>query len=859
MPKFRKYRVIPSVPEKLSDLPKLAHNLYWTWHHDIQSLFRRLDRDFWEKSGHNPVLLLGNLDQKVLEYRAKDDGYLSHLKRAREALQEYLKSPSWFEKNYQSHQSFHIAYFSMEYGITECLPIYSGGLGILAADHLKSASDLGLPLAGVGLLYQQGYFQQYLSSDGWQQERYPERDFYNMPIRIQRDENGKPIKISVDFPGRKVYAQVWRADVGRVPLYLLDTNIPENSPQDQDITDRLYGGDDEMRIQQEILLGIGGLRALETVGINPEVCHMNEGHSAFLALERIRLVMEKYNLTFEQAREATRGGNVFTSHTPVPAGIDEFDLGLIDKYLGHFYSSLKINTQDFYRLGGAHLPQTSGKFNMAIFAINMAGSCNGVSKLHGKVARKMWNYLWPDVPEQEVPIGHVTNGIHFRTWISEELADLLNRYIGPKWYQNPVDEDIWERVDQIPDEELWRSHERRREQLVVFARNKLKQQLMNAGMSESEAQMAREVLNPKALTIGFARRFAEYKRALLIFHDPERLSRILHNQDRPVQIIFAGKAHPRDEIGKNILRTLTSYIQSEEFRHKIVFLEDYDMHIASMLVQGVDVWLNNPRRPREASGTSGMKAGANGVLNLSILDGWWDEAYDPELGWAIGRREEYPEERKAEQDRIEAEELYHLLESEIIPLFFRRGPSDVPHRWIQKMKNSIKNLGPVFNTNRMVREYFTGYYLPATERSQRLAANNMETAKSLAAWKEKILRHWSKVKFLKVESENGEHIRVSEKFKVKAWLNIDGISQDDVRVEVFYGRLDAKGEMVDGHKIVMDHIGEESQGTHVYEAYIPGDNTGQHGFAVRAVPYHPELSNPYEMGLIRWDDSNGNA
>lgn len=855
MPKIRKYRVLPSLPEELSALPDLAHNLYWTWHHDIQALFRRLDREGWERNKHNPVLLLGEMPQTDLEKRAQDDSYLSHLERAVQSLQEYLNTDSWFHKSYGDDEKLQIAYFSMEYGLAECLPIYSGGLGILAADHLKSASDLGIPLVGVGLLYQEGYFQQYLTTDGYQREKYIERDFYNMPLKIQRDENGKPVKISVDFPGRKVYAQIWRAQVGRVPLYLLDTNIPENSHKDQNITDRLYGGDNETRIEQEILLGIGGIRALEAVGIKPDVCHMNEGHSAFLALERIRQVMRDHGLTFKQAHEATRGGNVFTSHTPVPAGIDEFELPLIDQYFSEVYETLKLSREEFHRLGGAHLPQTQGKFNMAIFAINMAGSCNGVSKLHGKVARKMWNYLWPDVPEQEVPIGHVTNGIHFRTWISEELADLLNRYLGPKWYLNPVDEDIWKRVDEIPDEELWRAHERQREQLVVFARNKLKEQLETSGVSQSQLQEAHEVLNPKALTIGFARRFAEYKRASLIFKDLERLSKILNDIEKPVQIILAGKAHPKDEIGKKMIRELIHIIRSEGFRHHVIFLEDYDIQIASLMVQGVDVWLNTPRRPREASGTSGMKAGANGVLNLSTLDGWWDEAYRPDLGWAIGRGEEYGEDEKEEQDRIESELIYHLLENEIIPLFYRRGPSEIPRRWIQMMKNSIKFLGPVFNTNRMVRDYFTSFYLPAAKRWQRLSANNMETAKTLAAWKEKVYKNWDKVRFLKVVSENGERISVGQQFKVKAWLEMDGLSPDDVSVEVFYGHLHASGEIVNGKVAKMEVVQKEADKSYLYETAITAEKTGHHGFAVRVLPYHPELNNPFEMGLITWDES----
>ncbi len=847
---IQKYRVVPSLPNELVALRDLAYNLYWTWDHDIRNLFRRLDRDLWESCGHNPILLLGSIDQKRLELRAKDDGYLSHLQRARAALENYLSQKSWFQRNNPELTSFRIAYFSMEYGITEGLPMYSGGLGVLSADHLKSASDLGIPLIAVGLLYQKGYFHQYLSKDGWQQELYPENDFYNMPLKLECDKDGKPLIVTVECLNRTVQIQIWRAQVGRVPLYLLDTNLPENTPEDQDITDSLYGGDEEMRIKQEVVLGIGGLRALDLLGLRPDVRHMNEGHSAFMALERVRQLMQESGLNFREALEASRNSNLFTSHTPVPAGIDEFDPHLIDRYLGAYYGSLQLSQHDFHRLGGVHLPQSNGKFNMAIFAINMAGACNGVSKLHGEVARKMWNYMWPEVPESEVPIGHVTNGVHLPTWISEDMAELVNRYVGPKWNDTPAEEAVWNRVQQIPDEELWRTHERRRERLVAFTRRRLRTQLENSGASPEDIALADEVLDPEALTIGFARRFASYKRAKLIFHDLERLSTLLNNKDFPVQIIFAGKAHPKDNIGKSIIRDIVNIIRKEEFRHRVVFLEDYDMEIAANLVRGVDVWLNTPIRPREASGTSGMKASLNGALNVSILDGWWDEAYKNTVGWAIGRGEEF--ENQEDQDLFEVEALYSLLEQEVVPTFYSRPNNNLPREWIRMMKNSIQFLSPVFNTNRMVSEYFDLYYRPALHHWQRMSVENLKIARELAKWKEKLHTHWSKVRITDVYSEDGNEIKVGGQIRIYARVDIDGLKTDEIRVEVFYGPLDSDDYITIGNKVVMENKSQEKKNSYLYEALIPCESTGQHAYSVRIVPNHPYIITPFETGLITW-------
>jgi len=850
MPTIQKYRVVPSLPPELHELRDLTYNLYWTWDHDTQSLFHRIDPKLSESVRQNPVLLLGSIEQKRLEALAADEGFLAHLSRVADNLKKYLARRTWFKKNHGEDKPYQIAYFSMEYGLAKGLPIYSGGLGVLAADHLKSASDLGLPLVGVGLLYQQGYFNQYLAKDGWQQETYPKNDFYNMPLQLERAEDGSPLRIDLDFAQRNVTAQIWRVQVGGVPLYLLDTNLPENSDEDKVITNQLYGGDQEMRIKQEILLGIGGIRSLRLLGHRPEVCHMNEGHSAFMALERIRILMDEKGLSFNEALEATRGGNIFTSHTPVPAGIDKFDTHLVDRYLGPMYEKLKINQKHFHHLGGVDLNGSDGLFNMAIFAINMAGSCNGVSRLHGRVARKMWNYLWPDLPEHEVPIGHVTNGVHIRTWLSEDMAELYERYLGPAWYEDPVDQKLWRKIQPIPDEELWRAHTRSRSHLVTFARTRLQRQMRNSGASAAEIQQAAEVLNPEALTIGFARRFAQYKRAYLLFSDLNRLNRILNNKERPVQIILAGKAHPRDNIGKGIIRDIINIIRREEFRHNIVFIEDYDMEVAANLVHGVDIWLNTPRRPREASGTSGMKAAANGALNLSILDGWWEQAYRVNNGWCIGRGEEYAD--LEEQDRVESEMLYHLLEHDVIPLFFQNGGSGLPREWIHMMKNSIQHICPYFNTNRMVRTYFQNYYLPAVERWTRLTSEEMRLAKTLARWRDKVDRNWARVHILEVKSDIEGEVKVGDRLRISVLINIDGLKTEDVRVEVYYGQLDDRETVSYGRALAMTHEGEVSEKVHQYQTEVPCEDTGLHGFSIRIMPHHPELTHPHETGLVTW-------
>ncbi len=846
------YTVAPSLPKELESLHELAYNLLWVWDHDLMELLIRLDPDLWEKTNHNPVLLLGMISQERLNSASRDDALLAQLERGFERYKKYLDTTStWFRKTYSQIPPNQIAYFSAEFGLTECLQNYSGGLGVLSGDHLKSASDLGLPLVGVGLLYQQGYFRQYLNADGWQQERNPENDFFTLPITLEHDKEGKPLVISVDLDNRPVYAQIWRVQVGRIPLYLLDTNFSMNSrPEDQDITDQLYGGDRELRIKQEILLGIGGYRALKALGLSPAVFHMNEGHSAFLSLERCRDLMESHKLSFTEAREASTAGLAFTTHTPVPAGNDYFTPNLIEQYLGRYYRDFGLTPKEFHGLGRQDPNNDQEAFCMTVLALKMAGSCNGVAKLHGSVSRNMWKNVWQGLPVNEIPIHSITNGVHAPSWISREMAGLYDRYLGPRWREDAGEYGLWSRVHHIPDEELWRTHERRRERLVAFARARLRSQLEARGAPPSDVAQAAEILNSQALTIGFARRFATYKRSTLILKDVERLINILTDKDRPVQIIFAGKAHPHDNPGKDLIRQIVHFERRPGVRRRMVFLEDYDMVVARYMLQGVDVWLNTPRRPLEASGTSGMKATLNGAINLSILDGWWDEAYNVHTGWAIGRGEEYSDETL--QDEIESNALYDLLEKEIVPLFYSRGADDLPRQWITKMKGAMRAIGPEFNTNRMVREYTEKMYLPALDRGNDLSANNFARAKEIAVWKRHLRENWQGLKILEVHVDNHKTLKVGDSVTVRAHVDLGHLKPEDVSVELFYGVLNAQGE-IENPKVALMKPAEKPKGS-VYEFAAVNKllMSGRLGHTVRVLPRHEDLENPLKLGLVLW-------
>ena len=858
MATVRSFTVVPALQDTI------ARNMYWSWDPEFIDLFKRIDSNMWSACGHNPVRLLGSIPQTKLDDLAENQGFLNQLERAAEKLNAYLNEQTWYERVSSESNKPVIAYFCAEFGVHECLPIYAGGLGILAGDHLKSASDLGIPLVGVGLMYQKGYFRQYLNIDGWQQEVYVENDFYNMPVELVRKESGRPLTISVEYPGRCVVARIWCVSIGRVKLFLLDTNLPVNSPIDRMITSSLYGGDRELRIRQEIMLGIGGLKALSAMGIQPTVCHMNEGHAAFMALERIRELKGQTDMTFEDAVEATRAGNVFTIHTPVKAGLDEFRVELMDKYFGGYFPKLGVNRQRFLALGRI-LPDDDGEpFKMPILALKLSGYANGVSELHGQVSRGIWGSLWPGTPLNEVPIISVTNGIHIKNWISDELSCLYDKYLGPNWADEAMDKTVWESIDQIPDEELWQIHKRCKEQLIVFVRNRLKAQMQRRGTYHTELNHAEEVLDPEALTIGFARRFAGYKRGNLLLKNPDRLVKLLNNSDRPIQIVFSGKAHPKDTEGKDIIRQIVHFANQSSVRRRIVFLENYDIDIARFLVSGVDVWLNNPRRPMEASGTSGMKAAVNGILNMSTADGWWCEGYTPEGGWIIGAGENCDD--ADYQDVVESQAIYDMLENEVIPLFYTRSADNLPRAWIRRVKNSIKWIAPRFNTHRMVAEYTRRFYHPSAAKWRYLNAEGCFKAKAFSNWKAQMKSDWQELAVsdvvMEVQNDDGQQevnpkqplLKVGSQLSIRARIKLGKIMPNDVSVELYHGPVDNWENIKDGSAVRMNYEkAAEQEGEHWFVGSMPCSETGQRGVAVRILPKHPDLTNPYEMGLILWE------
>jgi starch phosphorylase len=840
------YTVSPNLPDRLRPLMELAKNLWFCWNQEAIDLFQSVDQNLWEETGHNPLAILGRLRSDRIQELLGDEGFLLEMDRVSGEFKRYTGDVRAYEFGLDSPFDFTVAYFSAEYGLTDCLPIYSGGLGVLAGDHVKSASDLRVPLVGVGLIYQKGYFRQYLNVDGWQQETYPDNNFHILPVTLERDQNNDPSTIEVPIKDRKIKVRIWRIQVGRVPLLMLDTNTIENAEEDRNITSYLYGGDREMRLKQEIVLGIGGVRALEKVGFHPAVIHMNEGHSSLAILERIRLLMQEHHLSFDEAREAVYSSSIFTTHTPIPAGIDIFERPLMGSLLGNYIRSLGISMDAFFSLGTQD-PHES--FNMAVMALKNSVQTNGVSELHKKVSRRMWSGLWKTLPEVDIPIEGVTNGIHIPSWISDDMASLFDRYLGRRWAEDPDNIKVWERVNRIPDSELWRTHERRRERLVAFTRQRLQEQLRRRGAQKMEIQAASEALNPEALTIGFGRRFATYKRGDLILKDPARLARILNDPQKPVQIIFTGKAHPQDHFGKEVIKNIIHLATQPEFRHRMAFIEDYDLNVARYLVQGSDVWLNNPRRPLEACGTSGMKAAANGALNMSVLDGWWAEGYQTGVGWAIGSGEEY--ENADYQDQIENQAIYDLLERYIVPLFYERGRDNLPRGWISMMRNSMRTLAARFNSHRMVQDYVHRFYLPSALNWKQIGSNGFEGARQLAAWAGKMRANWSQLQILEKRAEAKKMIQIGETLKVEVRMRLGQISPNDLAVNIYYGPVDSKADFLDRETIGLRDFTQEENAT-VFRGEIPCQEVGRFGFRVRVLPFHPLLANPYSLGLILW-------
>jgi starch phosphorylase len=846
MKALRSFTVRPKLPESLAPLHELAMNLRWSWDERTRDLFRWVDPDQWEVTGHDPVRLLGLVRRERLEALASDSAFTSFLAEVHGDLLRYLDSESWFQKK-PGRRLRHVAYFSPEFGIAEALPQYSGGLGVLAGDHLKAASGLGLPLTGIGLFYRQGYFRQELNADGWQQERYPVLDPHAMAVSLVDG-----VRVTVDLAGTPLHAQIWRADVGRVRLFFLDADVEENDAEGRLVTDRLYGGDpQEHRIRQEILLGVGGVRALEALGEPVQVFHTNEGHAGFLGLERIRRLIVDSGLSFSEAIEAVRSGTVFTTHTPVPAGIDRFDRSLMERYFKGWADECGVGFDELMAVG--HMPGTAKDepFNMAVMGLRLAGMSNAVSRLHGSVSRRMFSSLWPDVPVDEVPITSVTNGVHAHTWVSAEIDDVLARHVVPAWYEaGPED---WARMSDARDDELWRAREQNRDRLVAFVRGRLRQSLVARGMSSSDAEWADSVLDGRVLTIGFARRFATYKRANLLLSQPERLKALLLSPDKPIQVVYAGKAHPHDDAGKEMIRQIISFSSDPSIRHRITFVPDYDIAVARTLYQGCDVWLNTPRRPQEACGTSGEKAALNGALNLSILDGWWDEMFDGENGWAISSAEGY--EDLARRDAVEAESLFEILERQIVPLFYDRvegGP--LPRRWVSRVKSSLQSLGPQVVASRMVKDYTENLYEPIAAQADALSAGGYARAKALAVWKRRVLGAWDAVKVVTVDTDSPV-VDLGMTRHVEALVELGrSLTPDDVAVELLHGPVGPNDELIHSERITMTLVGEATDRKDCYR-YTSGftcETAGRYGFTVRVVPSHPDLITPADLGVMAW-------
>ncbi len=846
MGNFRKFKVVPDLPEKLKPLLDIASNLWLTWNPDAIKLFINMDGDLWDKNQHNPVRMLGEISQEKLEELARDEGFLSEVQRVGEQLEQYLHALHSINHT----QQVRIAYFSAEYGLSDTLPIYSGGLGILSGDHVKAASDLNLHFHGIGLLYQLGYFQQYLNMDGWQQDFYQVNDFFNMQVQEVKRSDGAPLEIELDFPGRKLVLKVWQIQVGRISIHMLDSNIEKNSEYDRRLTAQLYGGNPEMRLQQEIILGIGGVKMLDALGIQATAVHMNEGHSAFTPFERARALMKGHGLGFSEAMEVVRRSSVFTTHTNVQAAHDAFSPDMVKTYFGNYLRDFNISLHDFMAYGRVHPENHQEHFSMTVAAVKNSAFVNGVSTLHSEVSKGMLKNLWPALPPEHIPIQPITNGIHIPSWVSFEMNDLFERYLGGKWREKQDYRDAWEKVQNIPDPELWSVHEIRRRRLIAFTRQRLQKQLLAKGASNLLIGESQEALNPTALTIGFARRFATYKRAYLIFRDKERLLKILNDPERPVQLIFTGKAHPQDQAGKELIKNIISFMSTEHLRGKIAFIEDYDINVARYLVSGVDIWLNTPLRPLEACGTSGMKAACNGVLNFSVLDGWWDEAYDLKNGWAIGNREAYTD--KEYQDEVESKAIYSILEKDIIPLFYERGSDGLPREWIRMMKHSLITIASRYNTNRMVKEYFSKFYKNAADDYARLSADNFAPVKELVKWKGRMSGDFAGLRIESIQADTGRTYKSGESFQVQADLFLGSIAPEDIRVDVYYGTIVGDDVLQNSALARLGEVQESGEGRYRFSGVIPCGRTGNFGFRLRVTPSHPLMTDPYEMGLVLW-------
>src|SRR5467141_465598 len=850
MPTFQTYNVTPILPPALEPLREMSFNLWWTWEPSARRLFRHLDPELWDRTNHNPTRMLQLSRQSRLEELAQDKAFLRELKQVFEEFEKYLGRHDTYGKTGPgSAIKKPVAYFSAEFGFHESIPNYSGGLGILAGDHCKSASDLDINFVAVGLLYRHGYFKQEIDKDGLQHAINLNQNFHHLPIREVRQGDHR-LLVSVRILDRDVYAKVWQLQVGRVSLYLLDTDVPENNAEDRLITAELYGGDLEMRMRQEIVLRIGGVKALSALGSQPDVFHMNEGHSACLALERIRLNVVEKKLDFYSALQVVAAANIFTTHTPVPAGNDSFPREMMRRYFGAFAKELNIPFDELFSFGQTRVDPTD-PFSMTILALRLSRHANGVSKLHGEVSRSLWKDVWAGVPVHEVPITSITNGVHTKTWMAPEFSALYDKHLGA-WEEHLTEPDFWRGVIDIPDAQLWETHQKLKLRLIEFVRDRVRRRLERVGESPEVIRRANRILDPEILTIGFARRFATYKRGTLLFSDRERLKRLVNDTTRPVQFIFAGKAHPRDEAGKALIQEVYKLSRETGFENRIVLLEDYDSYIARRLVQGVDLWLNHPLRPLEASGTSGMKAAPNGGINLSVLDGWWREGYNGSNGWAIGA--EIDNGTVEFQNQVDANSLYQLLENQIIPLYYAKPDGKLPLAWLQLMRESIRSVTPLFNTHRMVKEYTERLYIPAAKSYEDFSRDGCGAATHLSQWKTQMRKDWPQVQVsdVQIATKDRQSISVGESLQISARVHLGAVDPQHVRVEAYHGEVDNGDRLNRTASGLSQSSQADGNGNYSYQGSLPASESGTYGFSVRVVPTHPNLMQAHELRLITW-------
>lgn len=848
---FNRITVNPQLPKEISKLSEIANNLWWSWNTEYLKLLKQIDRDLWENVGKNPVKFLKLVSQERLEKASQNQEFLKHYNIVANNFENYMNSKNtWFSKNYPKNENDLIAYFSAEYGLDETIPIYSGGLGILSGDHLKSASDLGLPFVAVGMLYKEGYFIQKLSKYGEQENNYVKADLNNLPIEAVKDSEGKDLKITVDYPERKLYLKVWKINVGRIKLYLMDSDIDENSEEDKKVTLQLYGGDQDMRIKQEIVLGMGGVKLLKTLGLNPTVYHMNEGHSSFLTLELIKDLMEEKKISFEMAKDITTSKTVFTTHTPVPAGNDIFPLDLVEKYFKEFWPKIGLSREEFLKLGMKPTEKLDNGFNMGILALKNAGKKNGVSKLHGAVSRELFGEVWPNIAANESPIGYVTNGIHTCSWLAQNLKELYNEYLIPYWQDNMQKEDVWKQIKDIPNEKLWNEHQARKMKMLKMVKENTTERLKRVGIPYEEIKEITSKINPNALTIGFARRFATYKRATLIFKDLERITQILNDSERPIQLIFAGKAHPLDKVGQDLIKYINELAMKPQFKGKIFVLENYNIGMSRYLISGCDVWLNNPRRPMEASGTSGQKASVNGVINFSVLDGWWAEGYDQTNGWTIGTNAEFTS--YEEQDLADSESLYNTLENKIIPLYYENREENIPNNWVEIMKNSIITTGGKYSTQRMVIDYTNKMYIPLCN-LYNTYYSNLESVAEYSQWKSELNNSWNDIEIKQLNNLSDISMDAGNKINVECEVKLPNIKVENIEAQVYYGKI-AENGMVDNIEIIPMKLKakNETEKVYTFEAKIELTTGGDYGYTFRVMPKHEMLLESSDLNLIKW-------